>query len=218
MRLPVLPALAARPRLLFAMAVGLAVGLLGFGLRPTTRVLIGWNVCAALDLVLVAIMIARSHPADLQRRADREDPGAATILVLFVVAALASLVAIALEVRGMKAQGAALAAGGVALIGSTILLSWLFAHTMFGLHYAHDYYAGEDDRQGLKFPGETPPDYWDFMYFSFNLGAAAQTSDVQVESPRMRRVVLAHTIVSFLFNTGVLALAVNVGASLLGGS
>jgi uncharacterized membrane protein len=89
---------------------------------------------------------------------------------------------------------------------------------MFGLHYAHDYYAGEDDRRGLKFPGDTAPDYWDFLYFSFNLGAAAQTSDVQIEAPRMRRFVLAHTIVSFLFNTGVLALAINVGASLVGGS
>ena len=86
---------------------------------------------------------------------------------------------------------------------------------MFALHYAHDFYAGEEDRRGLAFPGEERPDYWDFLYFSFNLGAASQTSDVQIEARRMRRFVLAHTILSFLFNTTVLALAINVGASLL---
>lgn len=214
---PILGAFAARPRLLIAAAIGVAIGLLAFGLPATTRFLLAWDGFIAAHLALVAIMMARSNPDDLNERAEREDPGAALILIFFAMAALASLGAIAIELRISQASGGSLGVAGGLLIGATIVLSWLFAHTTFGLHYAHDYYAGETDRQGLKFPGETAPDYWDFMYFSFNLGAAAQTSDVQIEAPRTRRVVLAHTIVSFLFNTGVLALAINVGASLLGG-
>ena len=100
----------------------------------------------------------------------------------------------------------------------TILCSWLFVHTSFALHYAHEFYGeGRDDLiGGLRFPEPNyDPDYWDFLYFAANLGAAAQTSDVMVTGQRMRRLVLAHTILSFLFNTTILALAVNVGASLL---
>ena len=133
-----------------------------------------------------------------------------------IVAALASLAAIAVELHGIRDSGGARIEGGrLMLAGGTILASWIFVHTMFALHYAHDYYAGGDDRGGLKFPTDTPPDYWDFLYFSFTMGAASQTSDVTVVASRMRRFVLAHTILSFLFNTTVLALAINVGASLL---
>ncbi|WP_375461711.1 DUF1345 domain-containing protein [uncultured Enterovirga sp.] len=177
-----------------------------------SRLLVGWDAGIGLFLVLGWAMMARSGQADIQRRADREDAGAAAVLVLTMVGAVASLVAIAVELRGIKGSPEA---GRLALAGATILLSWLFVHTMYALHYAHDYYAGEDDRGGLKFPGDAKPDYWDFMYFAFNLGAAAQTSDVMIEAKRMRRFVLAHTILSFLFNTTILALAINVGASLL---
>jgi uncharacterized membrane protein len=103
----------------------------------------------------------------------------------------------------------------IAIAVGTILCSWFFLHTIFALHYAHVDYDSESRSWSLKFPGDDPPDYWDFVYFSFNLGAAAQTSDVMIMSSTARRVVLAHTILSFLFNTTVLALAVNVGAGLL---
>ena len=209
--------LTARPRLLIAAAFGIAVGLVVPAHSLATRLLLGWDCGIALHLVLVAVMMAQAGEEDLQRRAEREDAGAVLVLGFFALAALASLVAIGAELRNLKAEGGPMALGSGILVGATILLSWLFAHTLFGLHYAHDYYAGKDDRKGLKFPGKSAPDYWDFLYFSFNLGAAAQTSDVQVEAPRMRRFVLAHTILSFLFNTAILALAINVGASLLGG-
>jgi uncharacterized membrane protein len=209
--------LTARPRLLIAAAFGIAVGLVVPAHSLATRLLLGWDCGIGLHLVLVAFMMAQAGEEDLQRRAEREDAGAVLVLGFFALAALASLVAIGAELRNLKAEGGPMALGSGILVGATILLSWLFAHTLFGLHYAHDYYAGKDDRKGLKFPGKSAPDYWDFLYFSFNLGAAAQTSDVQVEARRMRRFVLAHTILSFLFNTAILALAINVGASLLGG-
>jgi uncharacterized membrane protein len=184
-------------------------------MRLPTRVLSAYDIAIGLHLVLVWSMMAVSSHADLQRRADQEDVGAVVVLALTVGAALASFVAIGAELHGVKDIQDGHSGSRLALAGGTILLSWLFVHTTFALHYAHDFYAGEDDRGGLKFPGESKPDYWDFLYFSFNLGAASQTSDVEVEASRTRRFVLAHTILSFLFNTTILALAINVGASLL---
>lgn len=203
-----------RPRLLVAAALGALTVALAPLDRITTRLLAGWDIGIGLYLILVAAMMARSGLDGLQRRADQEDEGAALILGLALVASVASLVAIGVELKVVKeAEGPH--AARLALVGATILLSWLFVHAMFALHYAHDFYAGDNDRRGLAFPATAEPDYWDFLYFSFNLGAAAQTSDVQVEARRMRRLVLLHTVLSFLFNTTVLALAINVGAGLL---
>ena len=204
-----------RPRLLVAAAAGIVAAFILPDMRLSTRLLGAYDVAVGLHIILVWSMMALSSHADLQRRADEEDVGAVFVLALTIAAATASFVAIGAELHGVKNVEEGKATTRLLLAGGTILLSWLFVHTMFALHYAHDYYAGEDDRRGLKFPGDQKPDYWDFLYFSFNLGAAAQTSDVKIEAPRTRRFVLAHTILSFLFNTTILALAINVGASLL---
>lgn len=203
-----------RPRLLASLAIGIAAGCLLPLDRTTTRLLLAWDIAIALYLVLVAVMIGKAGLGGLRERADEEDEGAAVILGLAMVAAVLSLVAIGLELREVKDAARDERATHLVLAGCTILFSWLFVHVMFALHYAHDFYAGEVDRRGLRFPGEEEPDYWDFLYFSFNLGAAAQTSDVAIEARRTRRLVLAHTVLSFLFNTTVLALAINVGAGL----
>jgi uncharacterized membrane protein len=207
---------AARPRLLVAGGLILALGLLlPDSLRLPTRLLIAWDTGIVLYLGLICTMMARSDHDSIQRRADEEDAGAAAVLSLTIVAALASFVAIGAELHGLHEATGPKPVGRLALAAITILVSWLFVHTMFALHYAHDFYAGERDRGGLKFPGERRPDYWDFLYFAFNLGAASQTSDVAIEAARTRRFVLAHTILSFLFNTTILAMAINVGAGLL---
>lgn len=185
--------------------------------RTSTRLLFAYDVGVVLFLILSWTMMARSTHAKMQARADEEDAGALAVLVLTLLAAVISLAAIAIELQGFRDVAEYRDRGlRLALAGITILSSWLFVQTIFALHYAHDYFKGEDDREGLLFPGpKEAPDYWDFIYFSLNLGAAAQTSDVAVTAKRMRRFVLAHTILSFLFNTTVLALAVNVGAGLL---
>lgn len=194
---------------------GLAAALLP-GLRPSTRFLVAWDLGALTYLALILVMFGQTDEARLQRRADRENAGAVWVLIVSIAAALASFVAIVAELRGLKDQGiGVVGAGRVGLAAATVLVSWLFLQTVFAVHYAHDYYAGETDRGGLKFPSDEPPDYWDFLYFAANLGAAAQTSDVAITSARMRRFVLGHTILAFLFNTTILALAINVGASLL---
>ena len=209
----------ARPRLLVSTLVAIAAAaLLPARFALSSRLLLAWDVGASLYLILAFVMMARSAVADMRRRAGTQDEGAIFILLVTSVAAVASLAAIASELHGSYVPGAEDKPFRIALAGVTILCSWLFVHTSFALHYAHEFYGeGRDERiGGLQFP--TPkydPDYWDFLYFAANLGAAAQTSDVMITGQSMRRLVLAHTILSFLFNTTILALAVNVGASLL---
>src|SRR4029453_8050715 len=143
----------------------------------------------------------------IRRRAAVEDEGQWAILVLTVVAALASLAAIFAELGSAGRRP-----GQVAPAAVTILLSWAFIHTIFALHYAHEFYD-ETDGGGLIFPGKDAPDYWDFIYFSFVIGMTSQVSDVGITSKRIRRTAAAHGIVSFIFNAALLALTVNIAAS-----
>src|SRR5258708_28182612 len=153
-------------------------------------------------------------PADIdgmRRHAARQDVGRQALLFLTALAALASLGAILVELGGANKAPAHLALAAV-----TILLSWMFTHTIFALHYAYEYYDEEKHRGGgLNFPGDEPPDYWDFLYFSLVIGMTSQVSDVAVTSNRVRRMVAGHGVVSFIFNATLLALTVNIAASLL---
>ena len=99
----------------------------------------------------------------------------------------------------------------------TETLSWLFIHVIFGLHYAHRFYApeGKGDRGGLIFPGEEEPDYWDFLHFSLIIGVASQTADVQIADRRLRRLATVHSVTAFVFNTVLVALAVNLAVNLI---
>jgi uncharacterized membrane protein len=145
-----------------------------------------------------------------------------TILLLTVGAAAFSLIAIAAELRNLKDLGSVTARAHMGLAAATIVCSWLVTHTIFALHYAHTFYgdvvAGGPKgarRGGLDIPGCANPDYWDFVYFSFVVGMTCQTSDIQVSSPQMRRLCLAQGVLSFFFNTVILALSINIAASLL---
>ena len=211
--------LRAHPRLLGSAVVAVLV----FAIMPTawrvnSRLLVAWDIGVACYLVLACIMAARSSTDMMQERAAREDNGATAILTLTLAIAVASLAAIAVELQGTHDAPARQQVFGLSIVVVTILCSWLFAQTIYAIHYAHEYYGNTGDagdRQGLEFPGESKPDYWDFLYFSVNFGATFQTSDVVIVSKRMRRLALAHTILSFLFNTTILALVVNIGAGLL---
>jgi uncharacterized membrane protein len=159
--------------------------------------------------------------AHMQERARIEDQGRWAVLVLAVMAAAASLFAIGFELHQAKGVSGAGAALPVALAVATILLSWLFVHTVFALHYAHEYFGEAksgghyDMRGGLEFPGEKKPDYWDFLYFAAVIAATCQVSDVEVTGRTMRRLVLAHGVFAFLFNTMILAFAINIAAGLI---
>ncbi|MCA3262787.1 MAG: DUF1345 domain-containing protein [Telmatospirillum sp.] len=202
-----------RPRLFAAFALLLAIYLALPGeWRATTRFLVAFDVAIALYLALAVVMFVRSTLAHLKRRAADENTGAVAILILTVATTLACLAAIAADLAGVHTAPSDQASARLGLEVATIFLSWFFLHTIFAIHYAHEFHAGEP---GLVFPGGEEPDYWDFLYFAFTIGATAQTSDVGVAQRRMRRTVLAHAIFSFFFNAGILALAVNVGASLI---
>jgi uncharacterized membrane protein len=200
-----------------------AVGVLTVLLLPSTiytytRALVGWDVGVGLYLILAWALIMTAPEEQMQRRAREQDDGAAVILLLTMTAAVASVGAIVLELLNVKSAAASATGWHVALAGVTIVLSWFFVHTSFALHYAHEYYShGPHAKEHcLKFPDESlRPGYSDFLYFSFILGATSQTADVAITSAGMRRLVLIHSIVSFFFNTTLLAMAVNIAASLV---
>jgi uncharacterized membrane protein len=199
-----------RPRLFLSLAVGVVVvGVLAVGTdwRLATRLLVAWDICVGLYLALATHLMSQADTGRIRQRAAREDEGQFAILVLTVAAALASLAAIFAELgAGRRPLTIVLAAG-------TILLSWAFIHTIFALHYCHEFYD-EMAGGGLAFPGgEATPDYWDFVYFSFVIGMTSQVSDVGVTSRRIRRTVAAHGVVSFVFNVALLALSINIAAS-----
>lgn len=204
------------PRLLgSALVACLVFAALPSSWAVNSRLLVAWDIGVACYLGLAWIMALRSTMAKMQERAAQEDESAVVVLVLTLAASLASLAAIAVELTGIHDDQTGQQAFRLGIAAVTILCSWFFVHTIYAIHYAHEYYGDAGERRGLVFPHEDRPDYWDFLYFAFNLGAAAQTSDVVIVSKRMRRLALAHTILSFLFNTTILALAVNAGAGLL---
>jgi uncharacterized membrane protein len=204
-----------QPRFFTAVLVGV---LLWFFLphdwRTSTRLLIAWDCATGLYLILAAVMMARSDREQVRYRAALQDEGQILILVLAAITALISLGGTMAEMAAAKTLEGNSGWQHVALAGLTVLLSWTFAHTIFAIHYAHEYFAGPEDdmEEGLEFPGHEPPDYWDFVYYSFVIGTATATADVNVTSKNMRRITTLHCMFAFFFNTTILALTVNVGA------
>jgi uncharacterized membrane protein len=205
----------ARPRLFLSGALGLVVvAAVPADWRMATRLLVGWDVGVGLYLLLAYQMVWRADVAHIRRRAALQDEGQTAILILTVAAALASFAAIIAELGTASHAGAGREPIQLVLATLTIVLSWGFTHTMFALHYAHEYYEENGGRGGgLTFPGEAQPDYWDFVYFSFVIGMTSQVSDVAVTCRPIRRTVTAHGIVSFAFNAALVALTVNIAAS-----
>jgi uncharacterized membrane protein len=198
----------ARPRTFVAFGVGLATfPFLPDTLRLVTRLLISWDVFVALYLLLAfAMMLRKTGIAHIRRNAILQDDGSILILLVTALGAFASIAAIVSEL-GANHRGAA----ELTLATLTIALTWATVHTTFALHYAHEYYRS--DPGGLAFPGEPEPDYWDFVYFSFVVGMTAQVSDVGITSRSIRRTATAHGVISFGFNTALVALMVNIAAS-----
>jgi uncharacterized membrane protein len=209
----------ARPRLFIAAAVALAVSIFlpnNVASQTVTRWLVAWNVGAGLYVVLAAIMMIRSSRNHMRHRAQLQDDGQLVILSLVVVATVASLAAIAGELVVVKDMHGFIKGAHVALAGVTVLTSWAFIQVMFALHYAHDYYAASchGRKAGLQFPDAEEPDYGDFFYFASVIGTSGQTADVSFVSKPMRRIGSLHCILAYLFNTTVLALLINIGASM----
>jgi uncharacterized membrane protein len=201
----------ARPRTFLSIATGIvAFFLLPGSLRLVTRLLISWDIFIALYLVLVYTMMLRSGLAYIKRNAVLQDDGRFLILLVTALGAFASVGAIVFELGAGHRGTSELTLGTV-----TIALSWAAVHTAFALHYAHEFYRGAKPG-GLDFPKgheDEPPDYWDFVYFSFVIGMTAQVSDVGVTDRIIRRTATVHGIISFVYNTALVALMVNIAAS-----
>jgi uncharacterized membrane protein len=179
--------------------------------RAVTRGLVGWDAGVILYTALTLTMMARAPIAEIRKRAAQQDEGAVVILLLAVVSAMVSLGALFAELGGSENDRPGLWPHLLAI--ATVVLSWCFIHTMFALHYAYDFYGQGNRANGLKFPGDDKPDYWDFMYFSFVVGMTFQVSDVAVTNKLIRRFVVVHGIVSFFYTTAVVALTVNMAAN-----
>jgi uncharacterized membrane protein len=209
-------------RLLLAAVIGLAVlaALTWFthGTRLSTRLLIGWDVGAVVYLALAFMIIAKFDLRRVRQRAASQDEGGFLVLILTVAAAVSSIAAIVVELAWVRDTKDPNAAIYLALAVITIALSWTLVHVVLALLYAHEYY-GEDHRgRGLLFPGEgehAKPDYWDFVYFSFVIGLTFQVSDVQVTNRYIRRIVVAHGAVSFVFNVAIVSLMVNIASQFI---
>jgi uncharacterized membrane protein len=205
-----------RKRLLASTLAGLILlALLPHDLPLAKRFILGWDLTALLYISLIMWMIRCSTVEDCHDHAALNDEGDWAILLLVIASVAASFVCLAVELPMLKLRHEQLWIG-IFFTALTVALSWTFTHTVFTLHYANVYYRPDvDGPGGLLFPGHREPDYRDFLYYSFVIGCASQTGDVATVSPAMRHLTMVHGIVAFAFNTAVLALTINVGASLL---
>jgi uncharacterized membrane protein len=211
----------AQIRFLIALGLGLAVALLAPIENPISRILAGWNAGGWLYLGLVALKMAKAEVEGIKREAGIERESRVAVLVVVIFGSIVTMLALFVQLMALKSEHGLARSVSIGLSISTILLSWLLIHTVFAIYYAHEFHreghGARDQGGGLDFPDDSTPDYLDFLYFSFVVGTTAQTSDVEVCSRAMRRVVMLHGILSFFFNTAVIALAVNIAAQLVQG-
>jgi uncharacterized membrane protein len=212
----------ARRRLVLGVVAGVVVFFAARGsLRLWSAAIAGWNAFAAMILALDWLIIWTTPQRKIRERAQQEDLSRLLIFIFVVVAACAALFAVGFLIRAHKDQSGGHFAVHLLLTLSTVISSWALLHTVYSLRYAHAYYGDSDEpgvhqhAGGLLFPGDRPPNYFDFAYFSFVVGMTCQVSDVQITSRRMRRITLIHSILSFGFNTLILALLINTVSGLL---
>ncbi|BBP77195.1 MULTISPECIES: DUF1345 domain-containing protein [Pseudomonas] len=205
------------PRLTIAALLGLAVGVLAPVSPLLNKILVGWNAGVWAYLALMMWLTVMARPEDVQRFVEREDENAGLVLLMVSIAAIASLAAITFELAGSKDLDSHARALRYAFTGLTVLGSWLLIGVIFSVHYARQFYLSEEKDPPLRFAdGEQHPDYWDFLYFSFTISVAVQTSDVGVATKALRKVVLAQSLIGFLFNTAILGFSINIAAGLFG--
>jgi len=219
LRTPLRRILTARPRLYLSTLIGIATGLaLPESMGEAFRMLVGWNVATGLYLILAFVMMLRSSPRQLRRRAFMQYDTRWVILALVAGSAVATLFAIGQVLCNLRTMAPATVYWHVGLSGFTLISSWMLVNVIFAQAYAYEYFGPRHAKNAppaLAFPDDEQPDYWDFMYFSMCIGMTCQVSDVAIRSRILRRVATVHAILSFFYNTVVLALTVNIAASLL---
>ena len=206
-----------RPYLLGALALGVVVGILvPERYSDLRRALIGWNSGVWTYLLAMAWTMFRADHSRVRAIAEKQDESGGAVLGAVIVGAILSVYAIVTELANMKEASEHVKALHYGFTALTVIGSWLLVGVMYCFHYAHIYYTASKHALPLEFPDQhTQPNYWDFLYFSFTLSVAVQTSDVTVKTRAMRKLVLGHCVLAFFFNLVILGLSVNIAASLV---
>ena len=209
-----------RPHFFIALIFGVVVASLLAWLTSwkwSTILLASWNGSISLYLLHVWKLMRSADHSQMQQQAKKQDESKWVIMLIVLLAITMSLVAILVQLSQLP-SGHYEKLGHVALALLTIISAWLFMHTVFALHYAHDFYMAlsrNEENGGLDFPGTEHPTYPDFLYFSYIIGTSAQTADVSITNKHMRLLNLFHAVLSFCFNTTILAICINVAAGFL---
>ena len=181
-----------------------------------TRVLVSWNVGVPMFLILAYLVMRTQTAAQISERYREEDETAPVILFIGVVGAILAMASIVAFLSALDHAGRTEKSLHIALAALTVMHSWLLIPMMFTLHYADMFYSAAPRDRPLRFPDKGEPVFWDFAYFSFTIAAACQTADVCTSQGPIRRVVIAHSVLSFFFNAAILGFAINVTAGLIG--
>lgn len=217
----------ARARLLYAISLAVfCYVLMPYEWHVATRVLIAWNLAILLYVFLVVRVMVDANETSIKERAEEVDESRYVFLFIEIFAAVMALAAIVSQLNTARHTDGVIRFLHLSLAVLTNISAWTFIHFVFAQHYAHEYFIEREseleleveDRGGLRFPGGQRPAYGDFVYFAFVIGVACQTADVSITSRPMRRLCLAHCILAFFFNTTILALSINITASLLSDS
>ncbi|HEV7558825.1 MAG TPA: DUF1345 domain-containing protein [Kofleriaceae bacterium] len=206
-------------RLVYAVIVGAVAWVIAghADVSAMTRTVIAGDAGGFVLLAMVASIIATGNASMVRRRAAAEDPGRLVVWVIVLAVCSFSLFAAIFVLRGALALTSSEQTVVTGLALATAVMSWLLTHAAFTLRYAHLYYrGGKDDEGGIKFAGEGAPDHFDFAYFAFTIGMCFQVSDTEISDRLIRRTALAHAMLSFVYNTGILALVLNIVTARLG--
>lgn len=204
------------------LGVGIVAGVCGWLVAQVVdapkgaHLLVGWDVGAATYLALMWRLFLTADAESMRSRAAREDEGRSMLLLIVLLAILASLVGVIdamLAARATAGSGRAIIAG---CAGVTLVLSWIVLQTVFVPHYAHRHFGAGSEKGGIAFPGEPPSSYMDFVYLAFSVGATFQVSDNSILTSRLRRLVTAHAAAAYVYNTAILALGINIIAGVIG--
>jgi uncharacterized membrane protein len=189
----------------------------GWQASGLTAFLVAWNVAVLMEVGWLVAHACSALPGQVRRRVVRDDDGPVLMVLMVLACSVVLLVAIGSQVQAAKAMTGWPKVLHLGLAGLTLASSWLFTQSAMALRYAHLYYARctAGQEPGLMFPGAQPPDELDFFYFSAVIGTSGQTADVSFTAAPMRRIGLLHCMHAYLFNTVVLALSINLGASLI---
>lgn len=205
------------------LAAGLAAGIIVWstakylGAPRASHLLLGWDAAASVYLLASWTLFLRAKEAEVRSRAAREDEGVPVLLLIVLAAIGASLWAVVDALIAAKSAPGGTRALVTACAGATLVLSWLVLQSAFVLHYAHRHFGDGKSKPGIEFPGEPPSGYMDFAYLAFSVGATFQVSDNSILTSKIRNLVTAHAAAAYFYNTAILALGINIIASLVGG-